>query len=163
MATKKLSRSAIEGGRSKASKFERRAINRNNRQNAKRTLQCAADPSDLDIQDKPHRGWFYREFSDTLNPVYRWLDRQCGRPWADVKSDLHRRHDVRSLKGRHMIYDHIDPEVAPMWHEQNMVDSESIECGAYYVVDEDGILRDNAIPPWRWRPTASTHPHTAEE
>lgn len=145
MATRNLSRSAIEGGRSTVSKRERRAINRCNRQNAKRTLRTATDPEDLDVVDQPHRGWFYREFSDTLNAVYRWLDAQRGRPWNDVKSDLRRRYDVRSLKAHHMIFDHVETEsvVCPIWHAKNMRESNSISRGSRYVVDENGIFRDN--------------------
>jgi hypothetical protein len=52
----------------------------------------------------------WKEFSDLLGPLQRYLRKQVGRPWDKVWSEIARTLDSRSLSGQH-IFDHIRWEV----------------------------------------------------
>lgn len=52
----------------------------------------------------------WKEFSDLLGPLRRYLRKQVGRPWDKVWSEITRTLDSRSLTGQH-IFDHIRWEV----------------------------------------------------
>ena len=51
-----------------------------------------------------------KELSDNLNPLWRYLDKQVGRPWDDVWSEIGQRLDFRSVLGFH-VKSHIDEHV----------------------------------------------------
>ncbi len=53
----------------------------------------------------------HKELSDYLSPLYRYLDKQAGRPWNDVWSEISQRLDFRSVLGFH-IKSHIDQHVS---------------------------------------------------
>lgn len=55
-------------------------------------------------------GSAWKEFSDRLGPLRRYLRKQVGRPWDKVWSDMTRTLDRRSLSGQHIL-DHIQSEV----------------------------------------------------
>ena len=52
----------------------------------------------------------WKEFSDLLGPLRRYLRKQVGRPWEKIWSELAHTLDSRSLTGQH-IFDHIRWEV----------------------------------------------------
>lgn len=52
----------------------------------------------------------YKEFTDKLNPLRKYLRKQAGRPWDDVYSELREHLDFRSVSGLH-IWDHVKQEV----------------------------------------------------
>lgn len=52
----------------------------------------------------------WKEFSDLLGPLRRYLRAQVGRPWNKVWSEITQTLDSRSLSGQH-IFDHIRWEV----------------------------------------------------
>ena len=91
--------------------------------------ECSALP--------PARKHVQRWFSDKLGPVRRWMDAHVGQPWDEVRAEIARRFDTRSLAGQHIVFDHMLAEVLEhdvperyRWHR--------------YRVDEHGILR--ALP-----------------
>ena len=53
----------------------------------------------------------HKELSDYLSPLYRYLDKQAGRPWDDVWSEISQRLDFRSVLGFH-VKSHIDQHVS---------------------------------------------------
>src|SRR5687768_16772930 len=77
------------------------------------------NPNEFDLDDhgtarapvarrRQYTNW--KEFSDLLGPLRRYLCKQVGRPWDKVWSELTRSLDSRSLTGQH-IFDHIRWEV----------------------------------------------------
>jgi hypothetical protein len=52
----------------------------------------------------------WKDFSDVLGPLRRYLRKQVGRPWDKVWSEITQTLDRRSLTGQH-IFDHISWEV----------------------------------------------------
>lgn len=84
-------------------------------------------------------------FSDRLQPLYRWIDKQHGRKWNDVFSEICKKVDRRNVRGRHLIEHVLDY----VWTR----DSDRGWRGKWFVlgfykdnahVDENGIL----IIPW---------------
>jgi len=136
MSTKRLSRTVLEGGRTRYEKRMRhleqkaeRARMRNYLANVKRDLEYA------DEYNCPIRRRIFEGFTDKLKPVYRYIDSKVGQRWDDVWSELSERFDLRSLSGYHICYQHVVPEVFPdplrfFWHKPK-----------WYV--EDGILLAN--------------------
>lgn len=112
MATKKLSRTVIEGGRRGFNKWERRQSHTEVRTEERNYLkQVIDDPElaeELEIEEiRP----VYKEFTDKLSPMYRWLDAQVGRPWDQVRAEVFQKFDTRTTAGRHITFDHLLREV----------------------------------------------------
>ena len=110
MATKRLERTVIEGGRSRYNKWERRHSNAQLRAKVRpQVARWARDPDSWDADVPGKRRTVWRDFSDKLGPVERWLYAQVGRPWRDVEGQILRKFDTRSLAGRHVVFDHLLP------------------------------------------------------
>ena len=136
MATKNLARTVIEGGRYHGNTTDRRASNGVQRRRVRRVAAALVSGTDADFAIFPVRKVVWRDFHDKLGPAKRWLASQVGRPWDKARSDLFARFDIRTTPGRHIVFDHLLPEVeAP------------IDLGGLfrrrpdYVVDRRGILR----------------------
>ena len=141
MSTKNISRSAIEGGRSSRNKFERRRSSQAERINTR--LKIATTHNDgeaLHDAVMPTRIHVYKEFSDKLSPVYRWLDSHVGESWNDVRALLTSQFDTRTTAGRHVFYDHIIGNV--------MMPGDIHDYNDYYV-DDNGFLQKRES--WRRR------------
>ena len=54
-----------------------------------------------------HRKNDYKFFNDRLTPLYRCLRSMVGRPWDAVYSEFRALYDVRTIRGDHLIYDHL--------------------------------------------------------
>jgi hypothetical protein len=137
MATKNLARSVIEGGRTRRNTWARRASNGLQRTNVRRVsgaLLRRADAADFTIY--PVRKLVWREFNDKLGPAKRWLASQVGRPWNKARSELFARFDTRTTPGRHIIFDHLLPEIAEPPEGKGR-----FRRRPEYVVDRSGILR----------------------
>jgi hypothetical protein len=67
-------------------------------------------PTRAPIAPRRQYGSNWKEFSDLLGPLRRYLRKQVGRPWEKVWSEITRTLDSRSLTGQH-IFDHIRWEV----------------------------------------------------
>jgi len=130
MATKNLARTVIEGGRTRGNTWHRRASNAVHRRKARHVSGALLSGADAEFTHYPVREHVWREFADKLGPAERWLEGQVGRPWNKARSDLFARFDIRTTPGRHIVFDHLLPEVeGPRRHRRN------------YVVDRGGILR----------------------
>jgi len=130
MATKNLARTVIEGGRTRFSKWGRRASNGLQRSRVRRVSGALVSGADADFTIYPARKVVWRDFHDKLGPAKRWLASQVGRPGNKARSDLFARFDVRTTPGRHIVFEHLLPEVAgPPRHRRD------------YLVDRLGILR----------------------
>jgi hypothetical protein len=159
MATKNMARSALEGGRAGYSKYERREAYAEERAEVRDYLKkVMVDPEYAEEEDYDQIRPVRKEFTDKLNPMYRWLKKQVGRSWSDVRSEVFQTFDTRTTAGRHITFDHLLREV---------VDTESgfdnrgammnpnvpVAAGkkkgyryggfADYYVDENGILCEN--------------------
>lgn len=131
MATKNLARTAIEGGRTRFSKWHRRASNGVQRTHVHLVSESLVNGADADSVVYPRREQVYRSFNDKLGPAKRWLSTQVGRPWNKARSELFARFDIRTTPGRHIVFDHLLPEVeGRRWMRRSD-----------FVVDRCGILR----------------------
>jgi hypothetical protein len=139
MSTKNLARTIIEGGRTRWSRQQRRHSNSEHRTAERDELRKISTGGDDDACFERRPGVF-RDFDDKLGPAWRWLDRQVGRPWNLVRSELLRRFDTRTTPGRHIVFCHMLPEVEGnrlgwRWHR--------------FEVDRHGILRRLPRRPYR--------------
>ncbi|MEI9947971.1 MAG: hypothetical protein WDO74_03070 [Pseudomonadota bacterium] len=130
MATKNLARSVIEGGRYPGNTRARRSSNWEHRRRVRRVSGALVSGADADFTLYPIRKLVWPEFHDRLGPALRWLESQVGRPWNKARSDLFARFDIRTTPGRHIVFDHLLPEVEG-----------SRRLRKDYVVDRVGILR----------------------
>lgn len=144
MSTKDLSRSVMEGGRYRFSRWLRRESHRVARAQEKRVAQAVRrDPDAEDDRAWPERAQVARAFFDRLSAPERWLESQVGRSWNRVRSEMLALFDTRTLAGRHIVFDHLLPE------QRSYED-----LGVWRVVrvrfriDERGILR--RLPPEVW-------------
>lgn len=141
MAKKNLSRSVLEAGRSAGFKSESRETTRSERTELRAFLgrvRC-----DLDYYDEsvvPCRMPIRRydlpdgKFApDKLSAAYRWLESRIGEPWDTTYGELRKMFDTRTTPGRHIVFDHLIPEVRPRYYDSY----------TRYKVDESGILRKN--------------------
>jgi len=150
MSKKNLSRTVIEGGR--CNKWERRNSHAEFRARDKNYIkEVTADPENWYDYDSEPTEPVYKCFRDKLSPMYRWLASQCGRTWADVRSEIATTFDGRTTAGRHILYDHLLSSVE---------ETPDLRYGRYYLkpedwttsyrryefyVDADGILREKAV------------------
>jgi hypothetical protein len=132
MATKNLARTVIEGGRDGYSRFARRHSNSRERVAERQLSHEVRLRVEVDDVVYPMRRKVYRSFADKLSPGFRWLERQAGRPWDLVRSELFQRFDTRTTAGRHFLFDHLLPEL-----ERH---SWGYRVRRFYV-DQHGILR----------------------
>lgn len=163
MGTKNLARTAIEGGRVGRNKWERRYSHAETRAHEKAYLGEVKEDIenwyDYDIEPtRPVR----KEFNDKLGPMYRWLERQVGKLWDEVRSDVTTAFDTRTTAGRHIVYDHllssvaVTPEIHRRWYQPP--DDPTISYSRHdFFVDDAGILCQkryvsrkghNKIPPF---------------
>lgn len=115
MSTKNLARTVIEGGRTSGSCWSRRHSHQEHRAAETAVLHRIRATGDTDGDDAAFAPLqsVYRSFDDKLGPAKRWLERQVGRPWDAVRSDLFQRFDTRTTPGRHIVFDHMIPWVEP--------------------------------------------------
>lgn len=108
---------------------------------------------DMDATMGPMRNPATFEFRDRLNPLRRFLEKQVGRPWDKVYSELCQGADSRNIRGFH-LRSHIEDTVVlncdvvktengyrqrPKWYHQG---NEPVLFGTDDLfVDDNGILR----------------------
>jgi hypothetical protein len=163
MSTKNLSRTVIEGGRGNV--YERRKTSKDLRAAERAYLsKVKLDWENWEEEFEPEQDWAGKDFSDKLNPMYRWLDAQVGRPWAEVRSEVFAKFDTRTTAGRHITFDHllrsvIDTESGFDKHGRmanpniEIIRGDSRRYYYYrheYYVDEKGILQT-------YEPTAKSY------
>src|SRR5262245_49780566 len=144
MSKKDLSRTVIEGGRSHANISDRRQSHRTDRARVRAWLGRASLDEDEAESGAPRpRPRVRKTFSDKLGPARRWLERQVGRPWSKVRSELFAKFDARTTAGRHILHGHLLAEVSQGEPERTGWRRPE------FVVDARGILRTTS---W-YRPT----------
>jgi len=113
MSTKNLARTVIEGGRHKGNKWDRRNSHAEARADLRDYLKRVELDEEFyyeaDAEPTAHVG---KSFDDKLGPIYRWLSRQVGRLWDEVRADIASSFDIRTTAGRHIIFDHLLRSVA---------------------------------------------------
>ena len=147
MSTKNLARTIIEGGRVNGNKWDRRNSHAENRAAVRNYMsEVRLDPNNYDEYDVEPIEHVYKQFDDKLGPIYRWLNRQVGRPWDEVRADVAKEFDTRTTAGRHIVYDHmmksvqIGPEF-PRYYSSPPEDPTTSYSDHDYYVDDDGILQ----------------------
>lgn len=140
MATKKLSRTVVEGGR--RGRWEERYVDRRVRRKVKAQLaRGEEDPIE------PAASHVSSEFSDRLQPIHRFLQANRGRPWDKVYGELCKRFDRRTLKGFHLLSGHIDRHMVTGHGDRDMsVAYPSKPVGPW--IDRHGILRYTQRKRW---------------
>lgn len=67
-------------------------------------------PSKASSSANRQHGYGAKQFTDVLGPIYRFLNKQVGRPWNKVYSELCEQLDKRKLTHKH-VFDHIEQYV----------------------------------------------------
>jgi len=143
MATKNISRSALEGGRVNHNKWDRRESHRKERSRFRGwKARVTDDPDYADERGIQPRPPVRKEFTDKLGPAYGWLASRCGRPWDEVYSELSKLFDTRKLSAWHIVHQHMLPEVDGARSDPDFGRSAERKR---FVIDEDGILRDRGV------------------
>lgn len=156
MATRDISRSIIEGGRSNGNKFNRRLSNRSLRRRTRMYTRGLLSLVEVDEGVYPERKQVYKEFRDKIGPVRQWMLSHTGLPWDRVYSKIRKRFDTRTIAGQHVVFDHMLGDVA--LHPDNPV-----RRWSRFYIDDAGILRKRESS-WNWRAQrrANAHPTFAE-
>lgn len=108
MSTKRLSRTVIEGGRHHWSKFSRRNSHKEARAEERAFMsKVKLDPENYEEEMAPELRPAIKDFDDKLGPMYAWLEAQVGKKWADIRSEIAEKFDIRTTAGRHITFDHL--------------------------------------------------------
>lgn len=159
MSTKRLQKTVIEGGRVGRNKWERRYSHTTERTSTREFCDKlkhdpdSADDDGLFIKEKDK---VHKEFDDKLGPMYRWLGRQVGKPWDEVRSLVTKTFDTRTTAGRHIVYDHLlrSVEITPNVRLSYRRDPEGENTSYFkndFYVDDNGILCQKKYVPRKWR------------
>jgi hypothetical protein len=111
MSTKNLARTVIEGGRNAFNRWDRRQSHREERAAARAALAHIGGRRELDDLVVERRRPVYKCFDDRLGPTRRWLVSHAGQRWDLVRGELLRQFDTRTTAGRHVVFDHMLPDV----------------------------------------------------
>lgn len=146
MSTKNLARTIIEGGRHKGNKWERRNSHAIERAHVRNYIkEVTLDPENYEEYDAEPIEHVYKGFDDKLGPIYRWLRRQVGRPWDEVRADISATFDIRTTAGRHIVFDHMLTSVQVGDQRGRYYygpdDSTTSYSDHDFYVDDDGILQ----------------------
>ncbi len=108
MSTKKLSRTAIEGGRTNKTKIDRRDSTRCERRAVRRMIAGThGDAERLGDLAFPPREPVRPDHADKPAPVLRWLYAHVGFTEDALEAAVHRAFERRTTKGRHLVHDHL--------------------------------------------------------
>lgn len=159
MGTKNLARSAIEGGRTNSNKWDRRYSHAEARAHEKAYIsEVTQDIENWYDYDVEPLSPVYKQFNDKLGPMYRWLERHCGQPWADVRSKVSETFDTRTTAGRHIVYDHMlsqvdeSVEVVRRYYSAPPDNDPTKSYSRHdFYVDDEGILRQKTYVRRRYR------------
>ncbi len=160
MSKKDLARSAIERGRRPYNKYERRQSNTVERVKRKsQNKKFSDDPESAESAVRPVRTKVRKEFDDNLSAPLRFMEKQAGRRWDDVRSELFERFDTRTTAGRHILRDHL-LSIERVYHYR-FSDTVSrkqlyLSPGKTLTIGEDGILRVILNPRKRTKPERRT-------
>ena len=139
MATKNLSRTPIEGGRTGRNKYERRHSHREERAATRGALAKVKATGDGDNLPVIKRNKVMKEFADKLSVVYRFLDANVGKYWPKVYSELRKKFDSRTTAGRHILFDHMLRGIKGAGQQEQMYKHSFAE---YYVNEASLLMKD---------------------
>ncbi|ACY15796.1 hypothetical protein [Haliangium ochraceum] len=140
MATKNLARTVVEGGRVRWNRDDRRYSNRRIRRNVRMYAHgLRLDPEASEERAAPQRVHVVRFHYDRLAVVERWLASFIGQPWNDVRAEMARRFDIRTIAGQHIVFDHLLPSVKGSGQGEHFGRKR-------FAIDADGLLQR---VPWR--------------
>ncbi len=152
MSTKKLSRSVSEGGRSnkKYRKLSQSSYRASERQYLNDVSSDIDNYYDYDIEPRENQ----RDYSGCkISPVRRWINKQIGRVWNDVYSEIVQKFNNSIIDGRG-IKDYlkwmVDVNEDPSDIKYGLDHTTSSRRGQFYV-DDDGILRNKKYVSPHWR------------
>jgi hypothetical protein len=129
MSTKRMSRTLIEGGATNYWKEQRVIEQRRERRLIKQALREGAEEMDFMILPVRDSVWGMKSNHATWK-IELWLKGQIGRKWDDVWSDLCRRYNRRTERGRRILQ-YVKHIVCLSPNHQDYGD---------FIVDWDGIL-----------------------
>ena len=118
MATKRIQRTILEGGRSDSSKMYRRWSNRADRHRAQRVLRDAVRAGDDEpiFADRDNY-FFFREHADKTRPTKAWLIHHAlDKTHAEAMGFFCARFDRRNLAQRHLLCDHLLPQIQNLYN-----------------------------------------------
>jgi hypothetical protein len=111
MSTKNIARTALEGGRVKSNKNERRLSNRYERKDTRRLMRRII--KDLEFADDcvmPERQPLRKDSICKMSAPTRWfVKRAMGLTAEEIRGMLLRSFDTRSHCCRHLVYQHLMP------------------------------------------------------
>ena len=105
-------------------------------------------PRKSSMKPKGKFSWDKKELSDFLNPLVRFLRKNCGRPWNKVYSEICQNLDRRGTINNH-VFEHLEDYVhtRPMWknnkpHKLGWAGSTIplYKTGYTFYVDRNGFL-----------------------
>jgi hypothetical protein len=117
--------------------------------------------------DRPY-GYNTKNLNEHLSPLVRWLEKQCGRPWSKVWSEICDGLSVRNATTAH-VRDHADQYVEKNCQiiDGKVYDSEGHRIGDYgfwgrfYVCPKSGLLKK--AKRWKYRATPKKPDHVPGE
>lgn len=150
MATKNLARTVVEGGRENYNKHERRSSSKIERHRVREFLHCVCQET-INFEEcvVELRRKVYKDRSDKLNPAKRWLESRIGKDWNRTHSLIFKKFDIRTMAGRHIVFDHLLPSV--------VVNTDPSRRYYSFTVDENGILVHKPQERFRWERDLSSY------
>ena len=85
-----------------------------------------------------------KHFSDLLGPLFRYLDKQVGRPWWKIEGEIRKTMDIASVTGRHLWNHIINHVTVHCWVDEKGGPHGFRWCGRVedlYVHPRTGLLR----------------------
>ena len=139
MATKRIARTVIEGGRTTWNKNERRQSNRAVRKHAKAITRTLSRLVDEDGYMMPERSPIRKEHADKLKVAMSWLIHHgLGKTPPEIEGLILSRFNTRTIAGRHIVFSHLMPELAPVskparWKRQGESFTRKVTGGRYTI------------------------------
>lgn len=97
-----------------------------------------------------------KSLNENLSPFYRYLDKQVGRPWDEVYSEIRERINTHSAVQLHILQHletHVDLHVVldkdGTPYRQTGASWYDHEVFGLYVCPKSGLLKENKAKPWR--------------
>lgn len=151
MSTKDKSRTALEAGTNKNSRYYLRLERKTQR--AQRKQICKQITNDIELAEEflEPKSSESKCFSDNVSFLEKYLQSKVGQVWDDVRSEIAKEFDGRTIAGKHILYDHIlrsvvssgtgyDKDANFYWDESVKV-SNRFRTKDFYV-DQNGILQE---------------------
>lgn len=104
-----------------------------------RMMDPEETPNRIPISRRRQYGYDSKELGDRIAPLRAYLDKQVGRPWADVWHDICEHADARTIRGFHLR--------SHVWFEVHR-DRYRGSYGSQLFIDDDGTLQKSKEREW---------------